>query len=90
LDQVVRSTQPVIILDNIEILFDKSLAVDPLRLLQGVARNHLVLAAWNGNTDGKTLVYADPDHLEYRKYDTPDALIVSMNSWASIDSAAQR
>ncbi len=90
LDQVVRSTQPVIILDNIEILFDKSLAVDPLRLLQGVARNHLVLAAWNGNTDGKTLVYADPDHLEYRKYDAPDALIVSMNNWASIDHAAQR
>lgn len=90
LDQVVRSTQSLIIFDNIEILFDKSLAVDPLRLLQGVARNHLVLAAWNGRADGKTLVYAEPDHPEYRKYDAPDALIVSMNGWASIDSAVQR
>lgn len=90
LDQVVRSTQSPIILDNIEILFDKSLAVDPLRLLQGVARNHLVLAAWNGRADGKTLVYAEPDHPEYRKYDAPDALIVSMNGWASIDPAVQR
>jgi hypothetical protein len=89
-DQVVRSTQSLIIFDNIEILFDKGLAVDPLRLLQGVARNHLVLAAWNGRADGKTLVYAEPDHPEYRKYDAPDALIVSMNGWASIDPAVQR
>lgn len=90
LDQVVRSTQSLIIFDNIEILFDKSLAVDPLRLLQGVARNHRVLAAWNGRADGKMLVYAEPDHPEYRKYDVPDALIVSMNGWASIDPAVQR
>jgi len=38
----------IILLDNIEILFDVSLKQDPLRLLQGLSRNKTVVAAWNG------------------------------------------
>jgi hypothetical protein len=36
----------VILLDNIEVLFDVSLKQDPLRLLQGLSRNRTMVAAW--------------------------------------------
>jgi ABC-type hemin transport system ATPase subunit len=38
----------VVLLDNIEILFDLSLKQDPLRLLQGLSRKQTVVAAWRG------------------------------------------
>ncbi len=40
------SAAEVILLDNIEVLFDVSLKQDPLRLLQGLSRNKTVVAAW--------------------------------------------
>ena len=58
----------VILLDNIEVLFDVSLKQDPLRLLQGLSRNKTVVAAWSGSIDGEHMVYATPDHPEYRRY----------------------
>jgi len=39
------SAGDVVLLDNIEILFDVSLKQDPLRLLQGLSRNKTVVAA---------------------------------------------
>lgn len=42
------SAADVVLLDNIEVLFDVSLKQDPLRLLQGLSRNKTVVAAWSG------------------------------------------
>ena len=70
----------VILLDNIELLFDLSLKQDPLRLLQGISRNKTVVAAWNGSVDDKNLVYATPDHPEYRRCWLGDLLVVSAES----------
>lgn len=67
----------VILLDNIEILFDASLKQDPLRLLQGLSRNKTVIAAWNGSIDGDYMTYATLDHLEYCRYRIHDFLVVS-------------
>ena len=67
----------VVLLDNIEIIFDPSLKQDPLRLLQGVSRNTTVVAAWNGNIDHGHIVYASPGHPEYKKYPVKDIMIVS-------------
>lgn len=67
----------VILLDNIEILFDVSLKQDPLRLLQGLSRNKSVVAAWNGSIDSEHMTYATPDHPEYRRYPIRDLLIAS-------------
>lgn len=47
-DLVSKSEGEMILLDNIEILFDVGLKQDPLRLLQGLSRNKTVVAAWNG------------------------------------------
>ena len=67
----------VVLLDNIEILFDVSLKQDTLRLLQGLSRNKTVIAAWNGSIDGGHMTYAMPDHPEYRRYMVRDFLVAS-------------
>ncbi len=67
----------VVLLDNIEILFDVSLKQDPLRLFQGLSRNKTVVAAWNGSIDGDHMIYAVPDHPEYRRYMVRDFLVAS-------------
>lgn len=67
----------VVLLDNLEILFDVSLQQDPLRLLQGLSRNKTVVAAWNGSIDKDRMTYAVPDHPEYRRYLVRDFLVAS-------------
>ena len=67
----------IVLLDNTEILFDVSLKQDTLRLLQGLSRNKTVVAAWNGSIDSGHIVYAVPDHPEYRRYRTRDFLVAS-------------
>ncbi|MFH1953122.1 MAG: BREX-3 system P-loop-containing protein BrxF [Pseudomonadota bacterium] len=66
----------VVLLDNIEILFDVSLKQDPLRLLQGLSRNKTVVATWGGVIAGGYLVYATPDHSEYRRYPARDLIAI--------------
>jgi len=71
------SAADVVLLDNIEVLFDVSLKQDPLRLLQGLSRNKTVVAAWSGSIDGEYMVYATPDHPEYKRYPLRDFLVVN-------------
>lgn len=71
------SRADLVLLDNVEVLFDVSLKQDPLRLLQGLSRNKTVVAAWSGNIDGENMVYATPDHPEYKRYPLRDLLIVN-------------
>jgi hypothetical protein len=66
----------VVLLDNIEVLFSVSLKQDPLRLLQGLSREKTVVVAWNGCVDGEQVVYATPDHPEYRRYPVHGFLVV--------------
>jgi flagellar biosynthesis GTPase FlhF len=81
-DIVGTSATDVMLLDNIEVLFDVSLKQDPLRLLQRLSRNKTIVAAWSGTVDGERLVYATPDHPEYRRYPLRDFLVVQPESIA--------
>jgi hypothetical protein len=76
-DLVSKSEGEMILLDNIEILFDVGLKQDPLRLLQGLSRNKTVVAAWNGTIVEDSLTYAAPAHPEYRRYPMRDFLVAS-------------
>ena len=67
----------VVLLDNIEILFDVALRQDPLRLLQGLSRARKVAAAWNGSIEDRYIHYAEPGHPEYRRYPMDGILTVS-------------
>lgn len=80
-DEVAANTDTVL-LDNIEVLFDISLKQDPLRLLQGISRNRTVVAAWNGSIVEEHLIYATPDHPEYRRYPIKDFLVVDLGAIA--------
>jgi len=71
-----EATGELVLLDNIEILFDVHLKQDPLRLLQGLSRNKTVVAAWNGSIVEDHLTYAVPDHPEYRRYPIRDVPVV--------------
>lgn len=73
----------VVLLDNIEILFDVELKQDPLRLLQGISRNKTIVAAWNGSVTDGYLCYAAPGHQEYRRYEVCDFLVVNLGTGAS-------
>lgn len=80
LDEVVGKDEPLVLLDNIEILFDAALRQDPLRLLQGVSRNRTIVATWNGTLERGYLTYATPEHPEHRRYSRDqrgDLVIVS-------------
>ena len=76
LEEIVGRDAPLVLLDNIEILFDTALKLDPLRLLQGVSRNRTIVAAWNGILENGYLSYATPEHPEHRRYPSGDLVVV--------------
>lgn len=83
LGEIVRETEgELVLLDNLEILFDIHLKQDPLRLLQGVSRNKTVVATWNGAVVDGHITYAVPDHPEYRRYAIRDFLVVRVDATA--------
>lgn len=86
LEHVMDKSRPTVVLDNLEILFDKHLKQDPLRLLQGISRNRSVVASWSGNIAGSKFIYAEPGHSEYRSYNLADTLIVGMDGTSTVDS----
>ena len=73
----------VVLLDNLEILFDISLEVVPLPLLQAASRNRTVVASWNGSFQGGTLTYAEPGHPEFVQFKQTDAVIITVGTVAN-------
>lgn len=77
LDAVEDQAGSVVLLDNLEALFDCSLQQDPLRLLQRLSRNRTIVASWNGRIEGQWLTYAEPGHPEYRRFPSSGILVVT-------------
>ena len=69
----------LLLLDNIELLFDIDLKQDPIRLLEGLSRSRTVVATWNGSINDHAVTYAAPGHPEYRRYVDRDVLMVPTN-----------
>ena len=67
-----HATGDLLLLDNIELLFDRSLQLDPLDLLKRHAHAKPVVAVWPGELQGDTrtgrLTYADMGHPEHQDY----------------------
>ena len=75
------SESEIVLLDNIEILFDKSLQQNPLALLQTNSKNKTMIAAWNGKIKSGSLIYAKPDHHEYWSYPIEETgITIDLNS----------
>lgn len=58
----------LLLLDNIELLFDRTLKLDPLDLLKRHAHARRVVAAWPGELHDDRLTYAEMGHPEYQDY----------------------
>lgn len=78
LDEILNSfpLDQIIIFDNTEILFDRTLALNPLGLLQGLSRNRTLITSWSGTVENGWLTYAVPGHPEYQRYPIQDLLVV--------------
>ena len=70
----------VVLLDNVEILFDTGLEVEPLRLLQISSRNRTIVASWSGTYVGGTLTYAEPGHPEFVQFKQVDAVVIPVGT----------
>ena len=73
----------VVLLDNLEILFDTGLEVEPLRLLQVSSRNRTIVASWNGSFRDRTLTYAEPGHPEYVQYKQTEVVVITAGESAN-------
>lgn len=60
----------LLLLDNIEILFDRTLRLSPLDLMRRHSHGRRVVAAWPGELRDGRLVYAVPGHPEHQNYGT--------------------
>jgi len=61
-------TDDPLLLDNLELLFEKSLQINPLDLVKRLAHSNRVVAVWPGELRGDRLIYADMSHPEHRDY----------------------
>lgn len=77
LKEVIASVEgDVVILDNIELLFDTALELEPLRSLQVASRNRTIVATWNGSFNNNTLMYAEPGHPEFVQFKLVEAIVI--------------
>jgi hypothetical protein len=52
-------------LDDTELLFDKTLKVNPLLFLKNISRNRLIVATWNGEVTDGELRYGHTGHPDF-------------------------
>ena len=63
-----RAVGDLLLLDNIELLFDRTLQLDPLDLLKRHAHARRVVAVWPGELRDGRLIYAEMGHPEHQDY----------------------
>ena len=79
-DVIAAIPTEVVLLDNLEILFNPGLEVDPLRLLQVSSRNRTIVASWNGNFQAGRLTYAEPGHPEFMQFNHIEAIVITLHA----------
>lgn len=68
----------LLLMDNIELLFDTSLQLNPLDLLKRHAHSKRVVAVWPGELRDGRLTYANMGHSECRDYATDGLVTLEM------------
>ena len=63
-----HATAELLLLDNIELLFDQTLRLDPLELIKRHAHARGVVAVWPGEVRHERLTHAALGHPEYKEY----------------------
>lgn len=81
-DLVHQTEGQALALSHIEVLFEPSLATDPLKLLKACSRQKTLLVEWPGYLSSTFLSYAMPSHPEYQEYreaNLKDVIVLSAN-----------
>jgi len=74
------TTQPgdPVLLTDISLLFEPSLALDPLALLRRLADRRRLVVLWPGSMDDARLCYAVPGHAHYRTWDAHGLKVITL------------
>jgi len=76
-----RSKKSIILLDNVEVLFDRSLDLNPLDILKLLARDQVLLACFPGQVINGNLNFAEastPEYKSYSKYELKDIVLFEL------------
>jgi hypothetical protein len=68
----------LLLLDNLELLFEKGLQINPLDLVKRLAHSKRVVAVWPGELRGDRLIYADMGHPEHRDYSREGVVVLEI------------
>ena len=71
-------TEDPLLLDNLELLFEPGLQINPLDLIRRLAHSKRVVAVWPGELRGDRLVYADMSHPEHRDYSRDGVVVLEI------------
>jgi hypothetical protein len=63
---------------EIDLLFEPTLRLDPLRLMRGVGRVTRLVVTWPGSCVDDVLAYAAPGHSHYRTWRRPEVSILAL------------
>jgi hypothetical protein len=67
-----------LLLDNLELLFEPSLHINPLDIVKRLAHSKCVVAVWPGELRGNHLIYADISHPEHRDYSRDGVVVLEL------------
>lgn len=71
-------TEDPLLLDNLELLFEPGLQINPLDLVRRLTHSKRVVAVWPGDLRGDRLVYADMSHSEHRDYSRDGVVVLEI------------
>ena len=72
-----RNDDPLL-LDNLELLFEPGLRINPLDLIKRLAHSKRVVAVWPGELRGERLIYADMSHPEHYDYSRDGVVVLEI------------
>lgn len=76
ISDIVNISTKGIILDKIDLLFDRSLQNDSLAILKSISKDRVVVVFWDGSVIDNRLIYAKPNHPEYKSYVIDDFIVI--------------
>jgi len=76
LREIASTHAGAVLCTEIDLLFEPTLQLDPLKLLRDASRVTRIVVAWPGSYASDVLAYAVPEHKHYRTWRRPDAPIM--------------
>jgi len=75
-----ETESPGYLIDNTELLFARSLKINPIYLLKNASRSRTIVCSLNGQMNGNDFIYAETNHPEYFRETLNDINIIDLNT----------